>query len=595
VNRAVGTLWRAAALVAALVLPGCDGDDGTETPAPAGWQPELVCPSASNPACAPVASAPLRAGAAARSITPACFESWVDLNGDAEWATGEEVFLDCGCDRLCPGDEGYVAADEGEADGVFQAVWLAGFHQKRPTTGPRGAGLGMIGEGDGLEARVLVLDQGNTRLAVVTVDSIGYMWDQVLQIRAEIAALNLDIDHVLVNSSHSHSAPDTMGIYGPTYTTTGFSQRYADQVSAAVADATREAVAALTDVELRWGEVNANDAWPTGVGNVISDTRDPVVVDPRLGTLRFVAGAETVATVVHFANHPETIADENTLMTSDFIHGIRKTVSVGSRWPGGMSRAGVGGVTLFLNGTVGGMMTSLRATVVDPEGNSWRDHSWEKVDAVGQLLGELALDAIASETPATSPQLKFAAQTFDLPVDNRAFQGMFLVGVFDHRTAVFDEDQVLDDDNIPLVPTELDMVELGPLRLMSMPGEVLPECVIGGYDGSFTPPGQQITQPDNPNPPKLDLAPEGPYLWDRLGGELRWFISLGNDELGYIIPPYNFELSAAEYLLEADGHHYEETNSLGPRTLPILEQHANRMIAWFDGAPVPELVDVPPP
>jgi hypothetical protein len=241
------------------------------------------------------------------------------------------------------------------------------------------------------------------------------------------------------------------------------------------------------------------------------------------------------------------------------------------------------------------MMTSLRATVVDPEGNSWRDHSWEKVDAVGQLLGELALDAIASETPATSPQLKFAAQTFDLPVDNRAFQGMFLVGVFDHRTAVFDEDQVLDDDNIPLVPTELDMVELGPLRLMSMPGEVLPECVIGGYDGSFTPPGQQITQPDNPNPPKLDLAPEGPYLWDRLGGELRWFISLGNDELGYIIPPYNFELSAAEYLLEADGHHYEETNSLGPRTLPILEQHANRMIAWFDGAPVPELVDVPPP
>ena len=158
---------------------------------------------------------------------------------------------------------------------------------------------------------------------------------------------------------------------------------------------------------------------------------------------------------------------------------------------------------------------------------------------------------------------------------------MFLVGVFDHRSVDYDRDRTLDDDNIPTIPTEMDLLELGPLRLLTFPGEVLPESAIGGYDGSFTPPGTPIVKPDNPNPPALDQAPPGPYVWDRLGGELRWIVSLGNDEVGYIIPPYDFKLSAAEYLLEAPGDHYEETNSLGPDTLPLLEAEADRMIGWL--------------
>lgn len=558
------------------LLLACD-DGGPVTEPPAGWSPEVACPGGAG--CEDNAG-PLRAGAAVRSIVPSCFEAWIDYDGEAV-KTADEPFLDCGCDRLCPGDEGWLSADAGEGDGVFQPVWLAGFSNSRPATGVRGADRGMIGEGDSLDARALVVEQGATRLAIVTLDSIGTMYDQVLAIREEVAARGLGVDHVLVHSSHSHSAPDMMGIYGPGVTRTGFSPSYAAEIAVAAADAVAEAVAGLTDVELRWGEVDANDYAENGVANLISDLRDPFIVDPRVGTVRFVTGERTVASVVHFGNHPETIADENTLMTSDFVHGLRQTVSVGSRWPGGLTRDGVGGVTLYLNGTVGGMMTSLHASVVDPEGNTWRDHSWEKVDAVGQLLGELALDAIAGDVAAPDAALRFGAQSFTLPVDNFGFQGMFLVGVFDHRSANYDETRSLGDDNIPQIPTEMDIVELGPLRLITFPGEVLPECVIGGYDGSFTPPGTPIVAPDNPNPPKLDQAPAGPYLRDRLGGDLRWVVSLGNDEVGYIIPPYNFELSAAEYLLEAEGDHYEETNSLGPNTLPLLEAEADRLIGWL--------------
>ena len=42
------------------------------------------------------------------------------------------------------------------------------------------------------------------------------------------------------------------------------------------------------------------------------------------------------------------------------------------------------------------------------------------------------------------------------------------------------------------------------------------------------------------------------------------FVGLANDELGYIIPPSDYVLSEdAPYFNEAEGDHYEETNSVG--------------------------------
>lgn len=64
-------------------------------------------------------------------------------------------------------------------------------------------------------------------------------------------------------------------------------------------------------------------------------------------------------------------------------------------------------------------------------------------------------------------------------------------------------------------------------------------------------------------------------------GERRWLLSLGNDELGYIIPPYNFELSTdLPWFDEADGDHYEETNSLGPQMAPLLDAKVQELFTW---------------
>ncbi len=560
------------------LLVSCGPDPVDDTVVDPGWLPEVFCPG--GPQCSN-ADGDLKAAAGVVSILPTCWETWDDASADQSFSPSDDTFFDCGCDQRCAGDPGWSGMDDGEGDGVFQAVWMAGFGTGRAATGIRDATLGLRGEGDGLDARVLLLAQGDTVLALVTMDVVGFMYDDVLALRAQVDEAGIDVDHVLVHSSHGHEGPDTMGIYGPSIIVSGYDPAYTAQIRADVVATLVTLSSALVPVHMEVGESNANDYADNGVGNLIHDTRDPNIVDPRIGTARFVDDdGNSVATLVHWANHPETVASNNTLLTSDFVHALRETVETGSFWDGA-GAPGVGGVALYLNGTVGGMMTSLGAHVVDPLGNTWSEASFEKADAVGQLVGEMALDAVATAVPS-DVSLRFGAQSFFVPVDNNAFQAMFLLGVLAHRKAYnYDPERPLSESNRPEVQSEVDVVQLGDLTLFTLPGEPLPELVIGGYDGSFTPPGELLLDPDNINPPDLLSAPPGPYLADLFTTPHVWAIGLGNDEVGYIIPPYNFEVpEAGGYILESEGDHYEETNSLGATTADLVTDPLNSLADW---------------
>ena len=237
---------------------------------------------------------------------------------------------------------------------------------------------------------------------------------------------------------------------------------------------------------------------------------------------------------------------------------------------------------MLLNGPVGGMQTPLRIEITDPDGNAFQQSSFDKADTLGSILGEMALDAVESAQPVDSPDLSFRAQTFTLPIENTGFQAMFLLGVLDREVTNYDEDAPIDEDNTPEVYTEVDVIELGDLSMLTIPGELLPELAIGGYDGSHVnSPGYPLVQPDNPNPPDLAAAPQGPFLEEVLGAPHSWVIALANDEVGYIIPEYNFKVDPdTPYIIEAEGDHYEETNSLGPRTAGLVLEQAERLIRW---------------
>ena len=568
------------ALIALLV--GCGSDPGKPTPAsdssvdsgePGPWEPDLFCPGSAG--CETV-SGTLRAGAGKVDITPTCFEDWVDLDGDFEYERTTEAFRDCGCDRLCPEDDGYPGPDDGEGDGTFQAVWLAGFHNARAATGIH----------DPMWARAVVFEQGDLRVAVVSLDVTGWFNSEVEATRAILADRGVDLDLLIVHSTHNHEGPDTFGLWGETESVSGADPVYNAAVQAFSADAVEAAVADLRVVgTMRVGTLDLSTR-PEGVRNYINDLRDPQIIDPIVTAARFQdTGGDTIAVLAHTSNHPEGIADENTLISSDFPDQLRETIESGVTWPDGSTRDGVGGVAVFLNGTVGGMMSPLRITVTTPDGRELRDYTFEKADAHGKMYGERFLDALDAAEVVPDPTLAFATHRFLLPVDNWGFQAAFLTGILTRETVGWDDTEVISDDNLPHVDTEMSWLRVGTLQMLTLPGEAHPELAVGGYDGSLTGDADTpIVSDDNPAPPDLDAAPAGPYWKEVLPEGVPMLIGLGQDELGYIVPPYNFVLDDRQpWFDEAEGDHYEETNSLGPRTADLVSDELARLSSWAEG------------
>jgi hypothetical protein len=125
------------------------------------------------------------------------------------------------------------------------------------------------------------------------------------------------------------------------------------------------------------------------------------------------------------------------------------------------------------------------------------------------------------------------------------------------------------------------LVQLGTIAWLTAPGEMFPETWVG-YAAEVQ--GPQVIDPDNPNPPNLDDAPTGPYLRERTGVAYPMLLGLALDEIGYLVPPFDFELHpTAPWVDEAEGDHYEETNSIGPTAVPTLMAGWDRLLFSFFG------------
>jgi hypothetical protein len=563
------------------------GEDTSAEP----WRPTVVCPG--DAACE-TAEGELEVGAGAVSITPTCFERFLDCGedglcpddegwvepdsgeGDAEWDKQTEVFEDCGCDQMCSDHPDYPGADDGEGNGEFDAIWLAGFQNGRPANTVN----------DDIWARTVAFRQGDTTVAIVSIDVVGFFFDDVQETRALIAEQGIDVDHVMITSTHNHEAPDTLGQWGLQVGRRGVDDDWMEDVKRNIAQSVSDAVGSLQPAEMMAVSVDVSEYVPEkGTRNLVNDKRDPRIVDEMMGVALFrsTADGSTIASVINFGNHPEALADENNAITSDFAHYLREGMENGIDWESGPIE-GLGGTSVYLQAAVGGMMTPLGVEVTDLDGAVHNQSDFAKAQAIGHMMASQALQALEGAEVQVDPQLALRATEFYLPIENYAFQAMFLMGVFEREAYNYDKEANLTDSNMPELLTEMDLLDVGPIRMLSVPGELLPELAIGGFDGSHTNIGDYtdpIVDLEQEFPADLSKAPEGPFLKERMDGAMNWIIGLGNDELGYIIPEYNYILDdRIPYLEEAGGDDYEETNSLGAGTAPLVNEWADRLITW---------------
>jgi hypothetical protein len=264
---------------------------------------------------------------------------------------------------------------------LTRAVWLAGFANGRKATAVH----------DDLWAVAAVLDDGSHRVGVVSLDAIGLFHDDVVEIRRRLPA-ELRIDYAIVMSTHDHSAPDLMGLWGPRTGQSGVDGSYRDQVIAAAANSLIAAAAVLVPARLALSEIDL----PTD--GLVADSRDPQVFDATLRLMHFMnpSDGSTIGTIVNWADHPETTWAANTEITADFPGYLRDILENGIRVDGQRIIAGLGGMHLYVNGAIGGLMTTNPETKVTDAfaGREYALPSHDKARAVGRRLGEAILTTL---------------------------------------------------------------------------------------------------------------------------------------------------------------------------------------------------------
>jgi hypothetical protein len=290
---------------------------------------------------------------------------------------------------------------------------------------------------DSLYVKALVVSAAKNSLAIVTFDCIGLMYPELLRIREEVSKqLNdklFNVKNIVITSTHTHSGPDVVGIWGPNQLTSGVDSTYMNhlikQAAAAIVDAWRKRISATASYAV--SEFGTD--WVYNISDSLS-------IDRSLNAIQFKnAEGKSIATITAFACHPTIMDAATTLVSSDYLNGLYKHLD-----------QKMGGVNLFLQGAIGGW--------IQPE---FEQKQFEVADKRGKELGQAVDDILQKSTPFDCHTISFKSSTIQLPISNPGFKQLAAAGVINRSIA-------------DSVTTEIAWFSVGNATFATHPGETTP-------------------------------------------------------------------------------------------------------------------------
>jgi hypothetical protein len=182
---------------------------------------------------------------------------------------------------------------------------------------------------DDLHARCLVLDDGETRLALAIVDNVQFpreIHDEAKTLIHE--ATGLPKEHILIAATHTHSAPS---LRGPSYTVLGEPlDDYQKFVIRRIADGVRRAMNNLEPARIGWGvgEVTQhvfNRRWLLKDGQKVAspyDRMDTAVMNPGRYVKQLFKPAGPVNPKVYFISVEATDGRAIALLGNYWLHYV---------------------------------------------------------------------------------------------------------------------------------------------------------------------------------------------------------------------------------------------------------------------------------
>jgi hypothetical protein len=302
-------------------------------------------------------------------------------------------------------------------------AFIAGDRQNRTFTGIH----------DSLFVKAVVVDDGNSSIAIVTVDCIGLLYPDVIKIkkRAETRT-SLSGDRIVVSSTHTHSGPDVVGIWGRDYEHSGVDSIYMNRLIETAAEQIRIAEMNKQPAIVVAGETQFGEPW---VQNICKEE-----IDRSVTVMQFLSqNGESIATLTNFACHPTFLDSKFSEVSSDYVGGFYKKM-----------KASFGGENLFLQGAIGGW--------VQPEDG---EGTFEKAERRGRELGNAVQDALQKHDTLNEFSIRFKSKQVKFLVENESWKQLSAIGTIPR-------------DIQDSVATELVWFAIGAAQFATHPGETAP-------------------------------------------------------------------------------------------------------------------------
>ena len=362
-----------------------------------------------------------------------------------------------------------------------------------------------------LTARALVLREGEVTVAVVSLDLLGFPSVLCDLVRARVP--RIPGDQILIGSTHTHSAPDCYAFPDGQGGHTS-DLEYIDFVCRQTAAAINDALDDLRPARLKVATDEAQ-------GKIAYNYYAPDLYDRRMSVIQVSEPDGTcIATLVNYAVHPEVLGNETGILSPDLVGPLCDHLE-----------STQGGLALFMNGAIGGMVTADNRQLDQPKDAQrgyWEDlRSWDECLRIGQTMAREAERMLKQATPQTKPVLTCDTVPVKFPVESD-----LLWSVVRHSPLKYPHNA---DRS---VTTNLSLVNVGNAQILTIPGEAMPNI--------------------------------GFYLKRKMGGEHQLLFGLTHDAFGYILTKVDFN-SFPRY-------DYVSRTSLGELTGEILIEQALQLI-----------------
>lgn len=254
---------------------------------------------------------------------------------------------------------------------------------------------------DNLYVKAVVLSNSNNNLTILTFDCIGLLYPQLQAIRSRIKAElpSIDPEHIVMSSTHTHSGPDVVGIWGKDLAHSGVNDKHMQLIVDRAVEAIKEATEARKPVSISYGTGSFGEDW-------VKNISEPGELDRSVSIIKFSdSKGKNIAMLANFACHPTIMDDASTAASSDYVWGYYKYLD-----------SAQGGVNMFLQGAIGGW--------VQPEGVP---HTYDYANYYGSSLGKYAYEL--KKNKSTSKNIFFTSAKLNFPLANPSFQMLSKAGI----------------------------------------------------------------------------------------------------------------------------------------------------------------------